>query len=346
MGYNLKESNNFSIIRSKERLIMNCDEASTIMQIYFYPIMYMSGSILNVLSVIVFYLIVFCKKERDPSQNHIFEILFYKSLNDALLFIFNIFSVFYYCSSCESRYYFVLQIWKIVIDMYFTRVFELVSIYLEIFATFNLLLLLNASFNHYCKIFSYRNFYRIAMIVILVFSIGLYCFRFFEFKIVTSFSNATLKYDSKLTGFEKTISYNVLRLIHTNLRDLIGIIALLILNGLIIKTFQNIIKNKKHIIYNVKNYAIKKLIKSKRRLVKMKIITNILNIFFHLPICFFHLQSDLLFNITCFQDIARTFLKFSYLMGFIFYFIYNKVFRHTFLKYIGVELKDTISKSK
>ena len=136
-----------------EKISSNSDEILAIIQNYFYPVIYFSGSILNILCVVVFWLILFSKNEKNYSKD-IFEISFCKSLNDSLLFICNIFSPFFYCNQCLSKDSMVMHIWNIGFNLYLTRVFELVSIYLEILATCSLLFLLNPSLNRYCTILS------------------------------------------------------------------------------------------------------------------------------------------------------------------------------------------------
>ena len=167
------------------------------------------------------------------------------------------------------------------------------------------------------------------MMFVSIFSMVFYCNRFFEFKIVSSVLNGTLFHETKLTGFEKTDFNKFLRIIHVSLRDVVGIVALLILNGLIIKSIQNLIKNKRYMIKSLDNDSIKKLMRHEKKLLKMIIIANILNIILHTPICFFHFQS-ILSSKSWYYEFSRTFVKISYLIGFFFYLIFNKIFRDTF----------------
>ena len=150
----LKEYQNISIIKleSPETAMISGNDATKFIQTYVYPLVYFSGSILNILSVIVFYFIIFIKKEKHGSTKSLFKILFFKSLNDGLLFISNIFSVLYFCRSCESRSSLIMQIWNIGCNYYLIRVTELISIYLEILATLDILLSINVSF-HLLNIF-------------------------------------------------------------------------------------------------------------------------------------------------------------------------------------------------
>ena len=177
------------------------------------------------------------------------------------------------------------------------------------------------------------------MVVIVIICFVLYCYIFSEYKIESSISNGALIYKTNQSGFEPTTSKYFVKRFQAALRDIVTIVALLILNGLIIKSIQRMIQNKKYVTKSVVNDSVKKLIKSKRRLVKMKIITNILNIIFHLPNCIYYFLS-ILSTSKIFNESSRTFLKLSYLMGFFIYASYNKIFRDTFLKFIGIKWKE------
>ena len=212
----------------------NCDRTRSFLDLYADPCIYFLGSILNTCNAIVFYLILSSNKTKNENSKSLFVILYFKSLNDALLFIGNMFSIFYYCGSCESRNSLVMQIWYIVFQDYLTRVTEFFSICLEILISLDLLLSINTSLKNQLSILKYKYFNQIYMILFLVFSIGFYSFRFFVFKIESIVSNGTLSYRTEPNGLDKSSLIKSLEIIHAASRDLVEMIILIILNFLII----------------------------------------------------------------------------------------------------------------
>ena len=317
---------------------INCDEASSFVQTYLFTLIYFGGSLLNILCVIVFRKILYPKIDKaKENKNSIFEIFFFKSITDSMLFISNTFSLLYFCQSCESKDSWVMQVWYIVINDYFTRVTQGLSMCLEIIATFDLLLSINTSLKNCLSIFKYKNFNRLSMTMGLMFCAGFYCYIIFENEIVPNISNGTLIYKIQNTIFYSSTLRNILYATHSVLRDVIGMIILMTLSILIIKSIQNLIKNKKYLLKNIENDSIKKLIKYKRRTIQMIFVTNLINIILHAPICIYTFQPNYLTSISCFRELTRTLLKISYLMGFFIYFTFNKKFRQVMFKVFIIE---------
>ena len=333
-------NNSMKLVTPVSSMDINCDEISIFIQNYLNLSIYIVGVILNISCVLVFYAILFSKKNKmnhqNENSNDIFKILFIKSLNDSLLFIINIFSPLYYCVSCDSKNSLVMQVWNIVLNEYLARVTQLFSLILEILATFDLLLSINGSLKNKFKFFKYKYFNEVIMILTLIFSVGYYFYIFFDFKIVSYTSNGTLIYKTESTDFSITSLKADLVIINAILRDLIAMIILCIFNLLIIQSIQKIIKNKKNILRNIVNDSVMKLVRSKRRTVKMIMISNTINILFHAPICIQNLQLYYALHVTCYREISRTILRVSYMIGFFIYIFFNKIFRNNFMKLISL----------
>ena len=313
--------------------IINCDNAGSFLQTYVYPVIYYIGSIFNILCAIVLYLIVISKKKQNENSKNLFEILFAKSLSDSLLFTGNIFSVFYYCNSCDTKYSLVMQIWNIAGNIYLTRVTEFYSINLEILASLELLLSVNSSIKSYISILKHKYFYRALIVVFLPISFGLYTFLLFEKKIVSSHLNGSLIYSTKLTEFGNSNLLQTFELIHIICSKLIQISTLIVLNFFLIRSFEKMIHSKYMLTNNLINKSsVRKLQKSNMRRNVMIIITNLSCIIFHASICIYHMQFYYAMKITCFRDFSRTALKLHYLTGFFVYLNFNRKFRQKIFK--------------
>ena len=302
---------------------VNCDTADLIVTIDLFPIVYSIGLILNTLCSIIFYRIAFTDKRQKEESNKMFEIYFYKSLNDTFLFFINMFSSFYFCYSCDAKYSLLMSIWYILFNFYLTLILELNSTYLEVLATLDRYLTINPQLKQRIKIFNSKHFYLVYMIILLFFSMAFYIHKFFEYNIIHTISNSTVKYQVVSSDFTKTNLDKDLKYIHVILRDMLGISMLFTLNILILKTMHTIFKNKK----KIKNLKEKSIEDAEKRTTQMVVMSNVIFIIGHTPICLYYFQISYLNNITCFYNFTRANLFLSYSVDFFIYFGYNKRFR-------------------
>ena len=303
---------------------ISCDRGELILTLYLFPIIFLFGLVLNIVCTVIFYRITF-QNTRKQDTNKMFEIYFYKSLNYSLVFLSNIFSPLYYCSSCESRYYLVMQIWYIVFHQYFLVLLGTYSAYLEILATLDRFLIFKPNIKERISILKSKHFYRNLMIILFIFCIGFYTHRLLDYKINSTLSNNTYRYEISLTGLSKTDLQKAFKIIHTILRDIIGISLTIIMSIIILKTMRIIIQNKK-LVMNKSNED--KISNTEKQNTKMVVITNIVFIIGRTPICIYNFLLGSNLELCLFYNLSRFFLYFSYSIDFFIYLGFNKKFRN------------------
>lgn len=309
-----------------------CYVVSQIITVYLYPFLNITGIFFNLFNAFTFYSII---KKNSNIKGYLYRYLFAKSLNDCYLFCVNIFSIGYFCFYCPSSFSYWMQVWYISCFAYFSLATELYSTFLDILACLDRLLLITNLFDK-IKFYQYKYFSHISILFLMVFSLVFYSHRFFDFEIYPI--NNSSQYKIRNTEFYRIDFSRAMRLAHIIIRDVCGLTLIILFNTMIMVNFKKQMKNKEKLT----SKKLSKQDRKDREVTLMVLCNGIVFVFGHTPIFICYLPFFSFGNFTCFFDISRFILIFSYWIGFFFYYSFNLQFRRRFKELFGIKF----SKSK
>jgi hypothetical protein len=310
---------------------------------YVVPGMTIFGIILNAFCVLVFTQILLKKRV----EGHMFKYLLVKSLDDFIQFVFQIFSLMYYCDGCENTHSYGMNVWFIWFYYVGESILELASAWMEVLATFDCLL--NISNKWSC----FKSKFLSNLLIVIIHLIALFSqiYFSFEFNIVpngsksSESSNQTIYFSIKKTPFAYSIFATYLNYFHTISRDIIPFIILIFLDGLILKTFGKIMTRKKNLTQNQNNNLNKnnssnsRIEKAERNNIIMIILTGLNFLIGHYSSILFYINFPVSPQFwSCFYDFNLVIFYLSYTTTFFFYLSFNKYFRHFFEKNVQLLL--------
>jgi hypothetical protein len=226
---------------------------------YLTPAINLLGISLNLICILIFIEIINKKKRDIPSSSYnqsnlMFDYLLIKSVYDFVKFVISFFQIFFNVNYIAYSYAF--QIWYIWGHYYGELVLELCSGFIEIAATFDVLITFNKRFYFLQK---KKAFYYV-LVLTLLYSAIFYIYILFEFDIVLKqFAKHSFNATSNTTNqiivegyiseskFQKYLSFRILSYLHSFQRDFLIIIILIILNCLILKSLRQLTLEKKRL---------------------------------------------------------------------------------------------------
>lgn len=223
-----------------------CHSFVSHVNVYIIPGISLAGILMNALCILTFIRII----RNERLNNHMFKYLLFKSIYDECQFVIQMFAPLYYVESLSSYRSYLIQIWYIYFYYYAESIFELCSGFLELFATFDCLMTIRKRVE--CT--QRPLFFNLTLSLTLLFSCLFYTFRIYDFKIIhllnatSSLGNESAAYHVMPSDFYATPFSELLKSLHTLIRDALIVIALIVLNIFILRTLKKSIKNKRKLL--------------------------------------------------------------------------------------------------
>ena len=255
-----------------------------------------------------------------------YKYLLVKAVYDGTNFIFAIFEFAYFSDGHgTTRNSYILQIWYIWFYFYGRLICQLCSGFMEVAATFDCYITINKR----CDCCLKRFCFWVVVVVSMLYSAIYYSYFLFIREIVPinigNLSKEESLYKLETTPFYYSSAKTYLNLIHALVRDLVILIALIVLNVLILWSLVKSTKRKRRL--GASNAQIQQSEKAKRKKVLMVFFTGLcfgVGHFFDLIYSIPHTNSEAWF---CFYYIALIFLHSSHVIPFFLYFAFNSTFR-------------------
>jgi hypothetical protein len=312
------------ITENKKKLKMIFEIAS----IFIMPILSIIGFIFNLLSIIVFSLII-----KNDHRDDMYKYLLLKSICEALGCFFSTFSpMYYYNGSLKNT--FIMVNWFIWFQMYIIKALFMSSSGFEIAATFNCCILIEKQLK-WCE---KRVSFCLWILFILILSFGVEIIPTFmitinEYTFIDQFNRTIHRYN--VSGNHFVLKYFLFGLVDSIIKEVLFLLILLSLNIYILYKLIQIGRRKKRLATNSSNIQNNR--RAEKRKAMMIIVLFLTFIMGHLP-NFLFFAFNKYFGSEKFWTGSITygliFLYFSYSISFFVYFAFNNVFRHLFLKFI------------
>lgn len=205
---------------------------------YVLPALSVLGVFTNAYCVLVFALIV----RYEPPNGHMFKYLLLKAVHDTVQFVVQSFAPLYYCTMCGTAGTYAEQVWFVGFFYYVESINELASGLFDVTAT------LDCYLNIKQKLGCCRTKLTLYAVVVLatVYPCLFYVFLFFQFAIVrvssgneTASASSDYYYKYELSDFAYSEADVVFRFIHGIVRDVLILVALLVLNAMLVLTMHN-----------------------------------------------------------------------------------------------------------
>jgi hypothetical protein len=294
---------------------------------FIIPILSLIGFITNLLSTIVFCLVI-KNGQRDDMYKH----LLFKSICEVLGCFFSIFGSIYYGNNVASNAL-IMVVWLNWFQKYIIKALFMASTGFEILATFNCAI----SIEKQMKWCEKKLPFWFSVIFILILSFGV--------EIFPIFANNIKKF-TNIDQFNKTVNvfYNLwpnnlnskthlFGLGESIIKEVLFLLILLSLNCYILYKLIQIGKRKKRLNTNSSN--IQNSTRAENRKIIMIIVLFLIFLLGHLPnVVYFSVNTTPYSTIfwTKFKGYGEIFLYFSYSISFFVYFAFNSIFRRFFSK--------------
>jgi hypothetical protein len=294
---------------------------------FIIPILSIIGFIFNVLSTIVFSLII-KNGQRDDMYKH----LLLKSICELLGCFFSVFGIFYYNGTFAYTY--IIRLWFIWFQSYIIKALFMASSGFEIAATFSCAISIGKKMK-WCE---KRLSFWLWTLIILILSFGVEMFPIFV---------NTIKDFSRIDEFNRTIHSYVLwptklfskshlfGLVESIIKEVLFLLILLTSNGYILFKLIQFGRRKKRLTSNSSN--IRNSTRAGKRKIIMIIVLFLTFLLGHLPyFVYFAVNTSAYSNRfwSRFKFYVEIFLYLSYSTSFFVYFAFNNNFRRLFLKII------------
>jgi hypothetical protein len=294
--------------------------------IFIVPILSIIGFITNLLSTIVFSLII-----KNGQKDDMYKHLLLKSICEMLGCFFSVFNAMY-CLNCTLRFTYIMVIWFIWFEEYIIQALFIASTGFEIAATFNCAI----SIEKRMKWCERRLSFWLWVIFIFIISFGIEMFPVFMFDIenieyIDEYNRTVHKYDfSSNYLFSK---FDKFGLVDSIIKDVILLLILLTLNIYILFNLIQIGRRKKRL--NTKSSNVKNSNRAENRKIIMIIVLFLKFLLAHLPSFLNFTFSNDIFASKFWldiQDYGTVFLYFSYSTSFFVYLAFNNIFRSFLIK--------------
>jgi hypothetical protein len=297
--------------------------------VFIISILSIIGLITNILSIIVFILII-----KSGQRDDMYKYLLLKSICEALGCIFSAFYPMYYYFG-SLTYTKVMAIWYIWFQNYIIKALFMASTRFEIAATFSCAI----SIEKRMKWCQKRLSFWLWVISVFVLSFGVEMFPVFT-AFVKESPIAVNKFNR--TIYQYNVFYNHLvfknwefNLSESIVKEIMFLIILLLLNIYILFKLIQIGRRKKKLTSNIAN--IQNNNRARKRKIVMMIILFLTFLLGHLPnVVYFGVNTHFYANVfwTDFKAYGEIFLYLSYSTSFFVYFVFNNNFKCFFLKII------------
>jgi hypothetical protein len=304
-----------------------------ITNIFIIPILSVIGFITNLLSTIVFSLII-KNDQRDDMYKH----LLLKSILEMMGCLFSTFSAMCYYPG-TLKYSYPIAIWIIWFEGYIIPALFMASTGFEIAATFNCAISIEKKMK-WCE---KRLSFWIWVVSILVLSFGiemfwLFTFSIFEFNYTDQFNRTYHGYFVWLNADLLSKSTIVtLGLVQSIIKHVIFLLILLTLNCYILFKLIQIGRRKRRLTTN--SSSNQNINRAENRKIIMMIVLFLIFLLCHFPDFLYYVILELHINISSkFLDVLSYYgsvlLYSSYCISFFVYFAFNNIFKRLFLKII------------
>jgi hypothetical protein len=296
-----------------------------ITSIFIIPILSIIGFVFNILSTIVFSLII-KNGQRDDMYKH----LLLKSICEALACFFSSFYPLYYYGGTLSFAYIVI-IWYIWFERYVIPVLFMASVGFEIAATFNCAI----SIEKRMKWCEKRLSFWLWVFFIIISSFGVEIYPPFTYSIMkvdyqNEFNETFSQYGILSESF--TLKMKRFGLAESIIKEIMFLLILLSLNIYILVKLFEIGRRKKRLTTNSSNARNSR--KAENRKIIMIIVLFLTFLLGHLPNVIYFAVNNGIYDYFWFQFklYGLIFLYLSYSTSFFVYFAFNNTFRGLFLK--------------
>jgi hypothetical protein len=303
------------------------DILSVILGFYVQTVMTYAGALLNFICILIFIEIV---RYEHSNQGNLYKYLLVKSILDCLFCVQTIPQMFYYRADFSTNKSRGMQYWFKYNFYYFYPVLSLASVWFEVAASIDCLLLIARKFQWHKTLFCFWSVTVSLIVACLIFYIP----TLFWFEIERYEDGG---YYSKVTkfGLTRLMTYHYV-LIHSILRDIIPAIISIFLNSMIVYYIREVKVRRQNMeiqhsvtINHQTSTMVKKAQKAEKNKIKMIFFTSFTH-FFHLP--------GIIYNMNLFNVRSNNFLtqlcilsvSFSYFVPIVSYSAFNK----NFSKYI------------
>ena len=278
------------------------------------------GVVANIINIIVFS----HESLRSAPINRFF---LAKSCSDLYFMLVNILEPLTECSDCVVYYWYAFRVFEWIYRDYLNFIAQLSSMMLEVMVTFERYAILSTSF----KI--YKNTDR----RIFIFVIFLFCALFYSYKFVAlEVIEATDSFDQPIyylnfNEFGRTKWRFLLDSTHSSLRDGLCVVLIIIFNCFIIMNIKQTIRNS-HMNSQL-NWRLKRD-RAEHKVTVMVILTGISTVIAHSLQFLYFVPIPELRSVTtsdCYVDVMLILAVLSYEINFVFYLMFNKIYKKTFL---------------
>jgi hypothetical protein len=297
--------------------------------IFVVPILSIIGFIFNLLSTIVFSLIVKNGQRGDDMYKH----LLLKSICQMLGCFFSVFYAVYYYMG-PLTYIYLMAFWNIWFENFIIKALFMASTGFEIAATFNCVI----SIEKQMKWCEKRLSFWIWVLFILILSFGVEVFPVFMLNIFDSIEidkfNRTIHSYSPLYN-SLVLKFGIYGLSESIIKEVLFLLILLSLNCYILFKLIQIGRRKKRLNTNSSN--VQNSARAENRKIVMIIVLFLTFLLGHLPnFMFFAVSNGYGSNFfwVDFKDFAFMCLYLSYSTSFFVYLAFNNIFRRLFMKII------------
>jgi hypothetical protein len=298
-------------------------------------VIYFLGIVFNILNIIVFIKIIKKTHQNRTNTNQMFKYLLVKSINVAIYFIICVFDLAFYCTDCEVKRTYLIQLWFKWLYWYIAPSLLSNSSMLEAISSFECFLGLKNKW----RFLSTNAAFCTITIAITLFNLTLYSYSLFEVSITRNITinsqNETIKFYISVSRefaysdeFELAISFT---------RDILPMIILILFDSLILGIIRQTTKRRRNLtIPRSSNSNQNQLIASAQRaqtnIIKTILAMGINYTILHIPLVIYYLPFNLINKTSrdCLRPFAWMAYEFSLTNTFFIYFLFNQ----TFKKYI------------
>jgi hypothetical protein len=295
-----------------------------ILNIFIIPILSLVGFIFNLLSTIIFSLII-----KKGQKDDMYKYLLLKSICEMMGCGFSTFYAMYYYEGILAHTY-VMVVWYIWFENYIIKAFFMSSTGFEIAAVFSCAISIEKQMR-WCE---KRLSFCIWVISIVILSFGVEMFPIFTYSIIdynyTDHSNRTIgMYDKTYKKlYDEMTKFSIAE---SFIKEVFCLLILLFINGYILYKLIQIGRRKRRLTNNHNSN------KAETRKIIMIIVLFITFLLGHLPYFVFFASGNDYYSSpawTNFVDYGTIFLYLSYSTSFFVFFFFNNIFRRLFLKII------------
>jgi hypothetical protein len=292
------------------------------------PILSIIGFIFNLLSTIVFSLIV-----KNGQRDDMYKYLLLKSICEMIGCFFSTFYPLYFSKS-NLRFTFIVTVWYIWFKEYIKFALFMASTGFEIAATFNCAISIEKRMKWCQKRISF--WFSVVFILILSFGVEMFpalMYYIVDYDIIDKYNRTIHRYNAFTN--ELSFKFDIFGLYESIIKEVIFLVILLSLNCYILVKLIQIGRRKKRLTTNSSN--IQNSNRAEKRKIIMIIVLFSTFLLGHFPNFLWFTVHNYFGSFLFWADFTYCgliFSYFSYSISFFVYFFFNNIFRRLFLKSI------------